>query len=48
MKRYRIGCLPVLQDAHIVALLTEEDFVGLASRLVEEEQEAARLAEAKK
>jgi CBS domain-containing protein len=48
MKRYRIGCLPVLQDAHIVALLTEEDFVGLASRLVEEEQEAARLAETKK
>ncbi len=48
MRRYRIGCLPVLQDEHIVALLTEEDFVGLASKLVEEEQAAAREAEAKK
>jgi CBS domain-containing protein len=42
MRRYRIGCLPVLQGDHIVALLTEEDFVGLASKLVEEEQEAAQ------
>jgi CBS domain-containing protein len=38
MKRYRIGCLPVVQDGHIVALLTEEDFMGIASKVLAEEQ----------
>ena len=38
MKRYRIGCLPVVQDGHIVALLTEEDFVDIASKVLAEEQ----------
>jgi CBS domain-containing protein len=28
MRRYRIGCLPVVQDGHLVAILTEEDFHG--------------------
>ena len=36
MQRYRIGCLPVVQDGHIVAMLTEEDFVGVASKALEE------------
>ena len=35
MKQYRIGCLPVMQGEHIVAVLTEEDFVGLAGRVLE-------------
>jgi CBS domain-containing protein len=35
MRRYRIGCLPVVQDGHLVAILTEEDFMGIASDLLE-------------
>jgi CBS domain-containing protein len=38
MRRYRIGCLPVVQDGHIVAVLTEEDFLGIASKVLAEEQ----------
>jgi CBS domain-containing protein len=41
MKRYRIGCLPVMQGEHIVAVLTEEDFLGIASRVIAEEEEKA-------
>ena len=37
MRRHRIGCLPVVQDGHIVAILTEEDFVGIASKVLERE-----------
>jgi CBS domain-containing protein len=36
MRRYRIGCLPVVQDGHLVAILTEEDFMGIASDLLEQ------------
>ena len=38
MKKHRIGCLPVVQDGHIVAVLTEEDFVGFASRRLSKEE----------
>jgi CBS domain-containing protein len=41
MRRYRIGCLPVVQDEHIVAVLTEEDFVGIASKVLAEEEKQA-------
>jgi CBS domain-containing protein/gamma-glutamylcysteine synthetase len=41
MRRYRIGCLPVKQDDHIVAVLTEEDFVGIASKVLEQDQAPA-------
>jgi CBS domain-containing protein len=34
MRRFRIGCLPVVQDGHIVAVITEEDFMGIASELL--------------
>jgi CBS domain-containing protein len=37
MKRYRIGCLPVMQGEHIVAVITEEDFVGIAEKVLEED-----------
>lgn len=37
MRRYRIGCLPVVQDGHLVAILTEEDFMGIASDLLEQQ-----------
>lgn len=31
MLRYRIGALPVVQGEHLVAFITEQDFVGIAS-----------------
>ena len=37
MKKYRIGCLPVLQEGHIVALVTEEDFVEIAGKVLQGE-----------
>ena len=36
MRRHRVGCLPVVQDGQIVALLTEEDFMGIAAELLDE------------
>jgi CBS domain-containing protein len=36
MRKLRIGCLPVLQDDRLVGLLTEEDFMTVASKLLEE------------
>ncbi len=36
MRRHRIGSLPVLEDGHIVAMLTEEQFVEFASKVLEE------------
>ena len=37
MRKYRYGCLPVLQDGHLVGILTEEDFMNVASKLLEQE-----------
>ena len=37
MKQYRIGCLPVVQDGHLVAIITEEDFMGIAADLLVKE-----------
>jgi len=36
MRRYRIGCLPVVQDGALVAILTEEDFLNIAADLLEQ------------
>ncbi len=36
MRRYRIGCLPVLNDGRLVGLVTEDDFLEVASKLLEE------------
>jgi CBS domain-containing protein len=36
MRKHRIGCLPVVQEGHIVAILTEEDFVGIAGKVLTE------------
>jgi CBS domain-containing protein len=38
MRKYRIGCLPVVQDGHIVAVVTEEDFVGIAGKVLQESE----------
>jgi CBS domain-containing protein len=35
LRRLRIGCLPVVQDGRLVGILTEEDFMTIASRLLE-------------
>jgi CBS domain-containing protein len=32
MRERRIGCLPVLEDGRLVGILTEADFVALATR----------------
>lgn len=34
MQRFRIGCLPVVQDDRLVGLITEQDFMGIASKLL--------------
>jgi CBS domain-containing protein len=34
MRKNRIGALPVVQGDHIVAMLTEEEFLGLASKML--------------
>ncbi|MBK7539612.1 MAG: CBS domain-containing protein [Myxococcales bacterium] len=36
MRRLRIGCLPVVQDDKLVGILTEEDLMNIASKLLEE------------
>ncbi len=36
MRRYRIGCLPVLQDGRLVGILTEENFMDIAADLLEQ------------
>jgi len=35
MRKYRYGCLPVIQDGHLVGVVTEEDFMNVASKLLE-------------
>ncbi len=34
MQRYRFGCLPVLSDGKLVGIITEQDFMGIASKLL--------------
>ena len=36
MRRQQIGCLPVVENGHIVALLTEADFMGIAADLLDD------------
>ena len=43
MRRYKIGCLPVVQGEHIVAVITEEDFLGIASKIISEEEQKATI-----
>jgi CBS domain-containing protein len=37
MQRFRIGCLPVVQDDHLVGIVTEEDFTAIAARLLQQQ-----------
>jgi len=36
MRRHRIGCLPVVKDGHLVGLVTQDQFMEIAGRLLEE------------
>jgi CBS domain-containing protein len=36
LKRFRIGCLPVVQDGRLVGIVTEENFMHIASELLEQ------------
>jgi CBS domain-containing protein len=36
MRRLRVGCLPVVHDGRLVGIVTEEDFMEIASKLLEE------------
>ena len=36
MRRHRVGCLPVVRDGRIVAMVMEDDFLGIAADLLEE------------
>jgi CBS domain-containing protein len=35
MRRYRVGCLPVVHEGRLVGVLNEENLVELASKLLE-------------
>ena len=35
MRRLRIGCMPVVQDERLIGIVTEEDFMEIASKLLE-------------
>lgn len=37
MRRLRIGCLPVIQDDRLVGIVTEEDFMEIASKMLEQQ-----------
>ena len=37
MRKLRFGCLPVMQEGHLVGILTEEDFMTVALKLLEQQ-----------
>jgi CBS domain-containing protein/gamma-glutamylcysteine synthetase len=37
LQRYRVGCLPVLHDGRLVGIVTEQDFMGIASKLLQKQ-----------
>jgi CBS domain-containing protein/gamma-glutamylcysteine synthetase len=39
MRRYRVGCLPVVTDGRLLGVVTEEDFVSVAGQLLGEPSE---------
>ena len=40
MRKLRIGCMPVVQDGRLVGILTDDDLLSIASKLLEEKLEA--------
>ena len=37
MRKLRVGCLPVVQDDRLVGIVTEEDFMEIASKMLEQQ-----------
>ena len=37
MRRARLACLPVTREGKLVGIVTEHDFIKLASRLLEDQ-----------
>lgn len=37
MRRLKVGCLPVVDDGRLVGIVTEEDFMDIASRMLEDQ-----------
>ncbi len=37
MRKLRVGCLPVVQHDRLVGIVTEEDFMDIASKLLEDQ-----------
>lgn len=37
MRKLRVGCLPVVHEGRLVGIITEEDFMDIASRLLEDQ-----------
>ena len=35
MRRLRIGCMPVIGDDRLIGIVTEEDFMEIASKMLE-------------
>jgi CBS domain-containing protein/gamma-glutamylcysteine synthetase len=38
MKKYKIGCLPVVKEKELVGIITEMDFIQISNRLIERSQ----------
>jgi CBS domain-containing protein len=37
MRREKVTCLPVVQDGRLVGIVSEHDFLGIASHLLQEQ-----------
>ena len=37
MRRHKVGCLPVVEEGRLVGIVTEHDFIEIATQLLEEE-----------
>lgn len=40
MRKLRIGCMPVVQDGRLIGIVTDDDFLKIASKLLEEKLES--------
>lgn len=45
LEQHRIGCLPVVSDGHLLGIVTDTDFVGVAINLLEQLEEVEPVEE---
>lgn len=43
LQKHKIGCLPVVEQEHLVGIITDSDFVTIAINLLELQEEATEL-----